>query len=78
MRVNLDTPLTDALARSMTRAKASRFDPLLATDNAGRFAGIARLERIVMAVVDHTAGNDGAANHAGPTGTATNDDGDPA
>ena len=50
MRVNLDTPLSQALARSMTRPQHQRFDPLLVTDNAGRFAGIARMERMVIAL----------------------------
>jgi EAL domain-containing protein (putative c-di-GMP-specific phosphodiesterase class I) len=50
MRVNIDTPLSDALARSMTRTKASRFEPLLVTDNAGRYVGVARLERMIMAL----------------------------
>ncbi len=50
MRVNLDTPLDQALARSMTRPQKQRFDPLMVTDNAGRFAGVARMERMVIAV----------------------------
>ncbi|SDP75606.1 EAL domain-containing protein [Arthrobacter sp. ok909] len=50
MRVNLDTPLSEALARSMTRTQDSPFDPLLVTDNAGRFAGIARMERMITAL----------------------------
>ncbi|MET3920310.1 EAL domain-containing protein [Arthrobacter sp. UYEF20] len=50
MRVNLDTPLGEALARSMTRTKASRFEPLLVTDNAGRYAGLARMERMITAL----------------------------
>jgi hypothetical protein len=50
MRVNLDTPLSEALARSMTRTQANRFDPLLVTDNAGRFAGVARMERMITAL----------------------------
>ncbi len=52
MLVNLDTPLGEALARSMTRAKASRFEPLLVTDNAGRYAGIARMERMITALTE--------------------------
>ncbi|MDQ0755394.1 EAL domain-containing protein [Arthrobacter sp. B3I4] len=52
MRVNLDTPLDQALARSMTRAKNQRFDPLLVTDNAGRFAGVARMERMITALTE--------------------------
>lgn len=50
MRVNLDTPISEALERSMTRVRASRFEPLLVTDNAGRFAGIARMERMITAL----------------------------
>ncbi len=50
MRVNLDTPLNQAVARSMTRPKNQRFDPLLVTDNAGRFAGVARMERMIVAL----------------------------
>ncbi len=50
MRANLDTSLAEALARSMTREKGSRFEPLLVTDNAGRFAGVARLERMITAL----------------------------
>ena len=50
MRANLDTPRGDALDRSMTREAAYRFEPLLVTDNAGRFAGIARLERMITAL----------------------------
>ncbi len=50
MRVNLDTPLSQALARAMTRPKDQRFDSLLVTDNAGRFAGVAPMERMIIAV----------------------------
>ncbi|SDJ97264.1 EAL domain, c-di-GMP-specific phosphodiesterase class I (or its enzymatically inactive variant) [Cryobacterium psychrotolerans] len=47
LRVNLETPVTDALGRAMTRDPGVRFEPLLATDNAGRFTGIVRLERLI-------------------------------
>ncbi|MCX6498958.1 MAG: EAL domain-containing protein [Arthrobacter sp.] len=63
MRVNLDTPLSQALARAMTRTKDQRFDSLLVTDNAGRFAGVARMERMVIALA-------GAGEQAGPGGLA--------
>ncbi|MDJ0320846.1 EAL domain-containing protein [Pseudarthrobacter sp. PS3-L1] len=55
MRANLDTPIAQALDRAMTRPASSRFHPLLVTDNAGRFAGIARLERMITALT--TAAN---------------------
>lgn len=54
MRVNLDTPLGEALARSMTRGQGNRFDPLLVTDNAGRYAGVARMERLITALAART------------------------
>jgi EAL domain-containing protein (putative c-di-GMP-specific phosphodiesterase class I) len=50
MCVNLDTPISDALARAITRPPASRFEPLLVTDNAGRYAGVARMERMITAL----------------------------
>jgi hypothetical protein len=40
----------EALARSITRMQANRFEPLLITDNAGRFAGVARMERMITAL----------------------------
>lgn len=45
--VNLDTPVGEALSRSITRDRSVRFSPLLVTDNAGRFVGIARMERLI-------------------------------
>ena len=45
--VNVDTPVDEALQRSITRDRSTRFAPLLVTDNAGRFVGIARLERLI-------------------------------
>ncbi|MFB0835027.1 EAL domain-containing protein [Arthrobacter halodurans] len=61
LRANLSTPLAEALARSMTRDAPSRFEPLLVTDNAGRFVGIARLERMIHAL----AADAGAADAGG-------------
>jgi hypothetical protein len=45
--VNVDTPVDEALTRSITRGRSTRFAPLLVTDNAGRFVGIARMERLI-------------------------------
>ncbi|MEW1808164.1 EAL domain-containing protein [Pseudarthrobacter sp. NPDC080039] len=56
LRVNLNTPLEESLARSMTRAPAERFAPLIITDNAGRFAGVARMERMITAVTETEPG----------------------
>ncbi len=50
MKVNVDTSISEALARSMTRDQPHRFGPLLVTDNAGRFVGIARMERLITAL----------------------------
>ena len=51
LRVTLDTPVRDALLRAITRDSAHRYDPLIVTDNAGRYAGIVRLERLVTTAV---------------------------
>lgn len=48
--VNVDTPVSEALSRSITRETGSRFAPLLVTDNAGRYLGIARMERLIGAL----------------------------
>ncbi|WP_228721054.1 hypothetical protein [Arthrobacter sp. 260] len=50
VRANLDTPVDQILTRCMTRNEGERFDPILVTDNAGRFAGIARMERLITAL----------------------------
>ncbi|OMH37198.1 diguanylate phosphodiesterase [Tersicoccus sp. Bi-70] len=50
MRVNVNTPLPEALERAVTRPGAQRFEPLLVTDAAGRYLGVARLERLITAV----------------------------
>ncbi|GGC84152.1 hypothetical protein GCM10011512_08710 [Tersicoccus solisilvae] len=50
LRVNVHTPLSEALERAVTRPRAQRFEPLLVTDAAGRYLGIARMERLIMAV----------------------------
>lgn len=51
LRVNIDTPVRDALLRAITRDRTDRYDPILLTDNAGRYVGIARFERLVTAAV---------------------------
>ena len=51
MRVNLDTPISQALRRALTREPAHRYEPLLCTDTAGRFLGVARIERMIEAAL---------------------------
>lgn len=51
MRVNVDTPLRDALLRAVTRPEMQRYTPLLCTDHAGRFVGVIRIERLIHAAV---------------------------
>jgi hypothetical protein len=55
LRVNVDTLPRDALLRATTRDARERFQPLLCTDNAGRYLGIVRIERLISAVVDHAS-----------------------
>ncbi|MBJ7358159.1 MAG: EAL domain-containing protein [Nocardioides sp.] len=47
LRVNVDTPVTEVLRRAIVRAPAQRFHPLVCTDDAGRYVGIVRMERLV-------------------------------
>lgn len=51
MRVNVDTPVRDALERALTRDTAHRWEPLLCTDPTGRFLGVVRLERMIRAAL---------------------------
>lgn len=50
IRVNVDTPITEAALRAMTRSPSTRFSPLLCTDGAGRYLGVVHLERLVHAM----------------------------
>ncbi len=50
LRVNLDTPVVDATQRAVARPLSTRFSPLLGIDNAGRFVGVVRMERLVDAL----------------------------
>ncbi|WP_370688349.1 EAL domain-containing protein [Cryobacterium sp. SO1] len=51
LRVNVDTPVKDALLRAITRDRSHRYDPLIVIDNAGRYVGIVRLERLITTAV---------------------------
>lgn len=50
MKVNVDTAVTDAALRAITRTDWAR--PLLCTDNAGRYVGIVRIPRLVHALTN--------------------------
>jgi EAL domain-containing protein (putative c-di-GMP-specific phosphodiesterase class I) len=54
LRVNLDTPVSQALVRAITRENPRRYEPLMCTDNAGRFIGVVRMERLIHAAIDTT------------------------
>ena len=47
MAVNIDTPVTDAVQRAMTRPRMTRFSPLVCTDDKGLLVGILRIERLM-------------------------------
>ncbi len=47
LQVNNDTPLADAARRAIVRPRHSPFQPLVCTDNAGRYAGIVSMERLI-------------------------------
>lgn len=52
---NVDTPAQDAARRSLTRPRRERFLPIVCTDNAGRYVGIVRIERLIGALADAVA-----------------------
>ena len=59
MRVNVDTDPVDLAQRAIVRERPSRFHPLVCIDNAGRFLGIVRMERLIGHLADRA---DGAAS----------------
>jgi EAL domain-containing protein (putative c-di-GMP-specific phosphodiesterase class I) len=48
LRINVDTPIGDAALRTITRADWAQ--PLLCTDNAGRYVGVVRIPRLLHAL----------------------------
>ena len=52
MRVNLDTPVAQALLRAITRDGSRRYEALMCTDNAGRFVGVVPMERLIHAAIN--------------------------
>jgi len=47
LRVNVDTPVAEILRRAIVREPGQRFHPLVCIDDAGRYVGIVRMERLV-------------------------------
>jgi EAL domain-containing protein (putative c-di-GMP-specific phosphodiesterase class I) len=47
LRVNLDAPIREVTLRALTRDSEDRFRPVACVDNAGRFIGLVRLERLI-------------------------------
>lgn len=56
LQVNADTPVAQAAHRALTRPDGRRFHPMVCTDNAGRFVGLVRMERILDFLAASTAG----------------------
>ncbi|TCI98849.1 EAL domain-containing protein [Aeromicrobium sp. IC_218] len=50
LRMNVTTPLDEAAQRAIVRPASSRFHPIVCTDNAGRYCGIVRVERLLDAL----------------------------
>lgn len=57
LRFNLDTPLDEALLRALTRDEQQRYDALMITDNAGRYTGIAPMDRLIAAALGAVTGS---------------------
>lgn len=53
LRINVDTPLSAAALRALTRPGLGWSQPLLVTDNAGRYVGVVRMERILQDLATH-------------------------
>jgi len=47
MRVNIDTTVSEAAERAITRPARQRFHPMLCVDEAGQFLGVVRMERVL-------------------------------
>ena len=47
LRVNIDTPVAEAVQRAIVRAPGLRFAPLVCIDAAGRYLGVVRMERLI-------------------------------
>ena len=56
MRFNVDTPIADAARRCITRRLDARFQPLICTDNAGRYVGIVPVERLIDKLASQATG----------------------
>ena len=56
MRFNVDTPIAEAARRCITRRLDARFQPLICTDNAGRYVGIVPLERLIDKLASQAPG----------------------
>jgi EAL domain-containing protein (putative c-di-GMP-specific phosphodiesterase class I) len=56
MLVTREMPLAAVSRRAMTRPMPRRFDPLVCCDDAGRYAGLIRLERVVDALTGSLTG----------------------
>jgi EAL domain-containing protein (putative c-di-GMP-specific phosphodiesterase class I) len=63
LRVNLDTPVEQALQRAMTRLGVPWSSPLVCIDAAGRYVGVAAVQRLVMRLA-------GGEDPVDPVGTA--------
>ena len=50
MLVTREMPLAAVGRRAMARPAPRRFDPLMCCDDAGRYAGLVRIERIIDAL----------------------------
>lgn len=55
LRVNVDTPVADAVPRALARPEESRADPIAAVDAAGRLLGLVSMSRLVALTSAHGA-----------------------
>lgn len=52
MRCHSSCDVREALQRALTRDPATRFHPILLTDDEGKFCGVVRVDQMMRAVMD--------------------------
>jgi EAL domain-containing protein (putative c-di-GMP-specific phosphodiesterase class I) len=70
MRIRVDTSVTEAAERALTRSTDRRFHPLVCVDELGRYVGVVRMERVLSYLSAHARGSTAVLSHdSGAAGT---------
>jgi CBS-domain-containing membrane protein len=70
MRIRVDTSVTEAAERALTRSTDRRFHPLVCVDDRGRYVGVVRMERVLSFLSASVRGSSPVLSHdSGAAGT---------